>query len=103
MRPTAIGVGILAVGFTGLAVQQGISASHDRSTANGMVGANGQLVAGADPARYRSLRHDADVASRNMYLSAGAAALLAGTAGYLGWRSFDVQGGGSAGALAFHF
>jgi hypothetical protein len=103
MRPAAIGVGVLAVGFTGLAVQQGISASHDRSAANGMVGANGQLVAGADPARYRSLRHDADVANRNMYLSAGAAALLAGTAGYLGWRSFDVQGGGSAGALAFHF
>ena len=52
-----------------------------------MVGPDGVLAAGSDPTRYRALRDDGRAASRNAYLSGGAAVVFAAAAGVLGWRS----------------
>jgi len=89
MRPTAIGAGALALGMGLLAVQQGLSASRASSQASGMVGSDGVLLPGSDPARYQALLGDADAARRNAYISAGVAVVCATTAGVLGWKSWD--------------
>jgi hypothetical protein len=102
MRPTAIASGVVALGFGALAVHQGLAASSAYSDANGMVEANRNLAAGADQSRYHALVNDGDAATRNMYVSAGAAVLFAGAAGVLGWRSID-HGAPATGALAVHF
>jgi hypothetical protein len=87
MRPTAYAsIGLAAV-FTGLAIQQGLAASQASSDASAMVGPDGSLAVGSDPGRYQSLRDQASAASRNAYLSAGAAVVFAATAGVLGWKS----------------
>jgi hypothetical protein len=52
-----------------------------------MVGSDGSLVAGSDPARYDDLVRRGDAAARNAWISAGVSAALAVTAGVLGLRS----------------
>ncbi|HUL60857.1 MAG TPA: PEGA domain-containing protein [Anaeromyxobacteraceae bacterium] len=99
MRPAAIGAGVLALGFTGLAVQQGTSAQQAYSQARAMLGADGNLVPLADRVHYESLRTQGDAATRNAWLSAGAAVVLAAGAGALGWMSFD----GAPGPPAIRF
>jgi hypothetical protein len=88
MRPTAIGSGVAAVALAALAVQQGLSASSASSDAEAMLD-GGVFRPGADQARYRELRGDADAARRNAYVSAGFAAAFATAAGVLGWMSWD--------------
>jgi len=88
MRPVAWASGAVAVGLGGLAIQQSAQAARYRSDASAMVGPTGALVVGSDPSHYRELRAQADAATRNAYLSAGAAAVLAATAGVFGWWSF---------------
>ena len=89
MRPVAWASGAVAVGFGGLAIQQSAQAARYRADAGAMVGPTGALVVGSDPSHYRDLRAQADAATRNAYLSAGAAAVLAATAGVFGWWSFQ--------------
>ncbi|WP_242395280.1 PEGA domain-containing protein [Anaeromyxobacter oryzisoli] len=104
MGPVAIGGGILAAGFAGLAVQQGLGSSRSYADANALLGPDGALKPGSDPARYLALRDEARAANRNMYLSAGAAVIFAGAAGVLGWRA--LHGGpelAPPGVLAFRF
>jgi hypothetical protein len=81
--------GGLALGFAGLATQQGFAAASAGSDADAMLGSGGVLRPGSDPGRYRDLRDRADASSRNAYLSAGAAAVFAATAGVLGWSSWQ--------------
>jgi len=87
MRPAAYGSAILVGLFTGLAIQQGLSARQASHDAAAMVGPDGALAAGSDATRYRALRDDSRMASRNAYLSGGAAVVFAVTAGVLGWKS----------------
>jgi hypothetical protein len=101
MRPAMYAsIGLAAV-FTGLAIQQGLVAHQTTSDASAMVGADGSLSVGSDPGKYQSLRDQASAASRNAYISAGAAVVLAATAGVLGWKlhSSAAEPGGLA--LAF--
>jgi hypothetical protein len=56
-----------------------------------MLAPDGTFVPGADPSRYDALRGDANAATRNAYLSAGAAVALAAAAGVLGWMSWDRE------------
>jgi hypothetical protein len=100
MRPTAIGAGVAAGLLAALAIQQGFASRSAYADADAMVGSGGMLVPGSDPARYRSLRADGDAAKRNMYLSAGAAAVFGAAAGFLGWKSMD-RTPGPAVALRF--
>jgi hypothetical protein len=101
MRPAAyVSIGLAAV-FTGLAVQQGLSAHQASSDASAMVGPGGSLAVGSDPGRYQSLRDQAAASSRNAYLSAGAAIVFAATAGVLGWKSRAHAEEPPALALAF--
>jgi hypothetical protein len=85
--------GGLALGFAGLATQQGFAAASAGSDADAMLGSGGVLRPGSDPGRYRDLRDRADSTSRNAYLSAGAAAVFAATAGVLGWSSWQRDPG----------
>ena len=88
-----IGVGfaaVVALGLTGVAIQQGLTASSAYGDANRMVGAEGLLKPGLDPTRYYDLRSDGDRARRNALISAGVAAAFAATAGALGWISWDA-------------
>lgn len=100
MRPAAIGAGILAVGFTGVAIQQGMSASSAYGDADRMIGPDGLVQPGLDPSRYRELRSDGDRARRNALVSTGVAVAFAATAGALGWISWDRA---AEPALAFRF
>ena len=100
MRPVAIGAGVLAVGFTGVAVHQGLAASGAYHDADQMIGSDGLIRPGLDPSRYRDLRGDGDRARRNALVSTGVAVAFAATAGALGWISWD---GPPEQALAFHF
>jgi hypothetical protein len=85
--------GGLALGFAGLATQQGLASASAGSDADAMLGSGGVLRPGSDPGRYRDLRDRADSSSRNAYLSAGAAAVFAATAGVLGWSSWQRDPG----------
>ncbi len=87
MRPAAYGSALLVGVFTGLAIQQGLSARQSSADAAAMVGPGGVLAAGSDAGRYNSLRDHSRAASRNAYVSGGAALVFAATAGVLGWRS----------------
>jgi hypothetical protein len=85
--------GGLALGFAGFATQQGLASASAGSDADAMLGSGGVLRPGSDPGRYRELRDRADSSSRNAYLSAGAAAVFAATAGVLGWSSWQRDPG----------
>jgi len=87
MRPAAYGSALLVGIFTGLAIQQGLSARQASADAGNMVGPDGVLAPGSDATRYRELRDEYRSASRNAYLSGGAAVVFAATAGVLGWKS----------------
>jgi hypothetical protein len=82
-----------------LAVQQGLAARSAYSDADAMLD-GGALLPGSDPGRYRDLQREGAAARRNAYVSAGAAAALAGAAAFLGWRS---AGPAEEPALAFRF
>jgi hypothetical protein len=84
--------GGLALGFAGLATQQGLASASAGSDADAML-SGGVLRPGTDPGRYRDLRDRADASSRNAYLSAGAAVVFAGTAAVLGWSSWQREPG----------
>jgi hypothetical protein len=100
MRPAAYAsVGLAAV-FTGLAIQQGLASRQASNDASAMVGPDGALSPGSDPAAYQAFRDQSRVASRNAYLSAGAAVVFAATAGVLGWKS---RAHGEPAALALRF
>ncbi len=103
MRPAAFGTGAAAGVFLILAVQQGLAAKSAYSDADAMVGAGGVLVPGSDPAHYRALVADGDAAKRNAYICAGATAVLAVAAGYLGWSSIDHAAPAGPPTLAFRF
>jgi hypothetical protein len=47
----------------------------------------GDLARGSRRARNNDLRDESRIASRNAYVSAGAAVVFAATAGVLGWKS----------------
>jgi hypothetical protein len=87
MRPAAYGSAILFGLFTGVTIHQGLTARQASADADAMVGPGGVLAPGSSAARYNDLRDDSRVASRNAYVSAGAAIVFAATAGVLGWRS----------------
>jgi hypothetical protein len=87
MRPAAYGSAVLFGLFTGLAVHQSLAARQASADADAMVGPGGVLAPGSSAARYNDLRDDSRVASRNAYVSAGAAIVFAATAGVLGWKS----------------
>jgi len=103
LRPAAYGTGAAAGLFLILAVQQGLAAKSAYHDADAMVGSDGVLLPGSDPARYRDLMDEGDAARRNAYISAGATAVLAATAGYLGWKSSVQAGPHGTPALAFQF
>ncbi len=86
LRPAAYGSAVLVGLFTGLSIQQALSARQASRDAAALVGPDG-VLAGSDPARYRAVREDGRTAARNAYLSGGAAVVFAVTAGVLGWRS----------------
>jgi hypothetical protein len=101
MRPAAYAsVGLAAV-FSGLAIHQGLVAKQASTEASAMVGSDGSLAAGSDPIRYQTLRDQNSAASRNAYLSAGAAVVFAGTAAVLGWKSRARPEDAGTLALAF--
>jgi hypothetical protein len=106
MRPAGIGSAVLALGFTGLAVHQGLASSRSYSDAEAMLAPNGAVepppgtTAEAAAARYRALRADGSAAARNAYVSAGAAVVFAASAAVLGWKSW---GPADEPMLAFHF
>lgn len=100
-RPTAIAGGIAALLFGGIAVQQGLSASGSHSDMAAMLDGNG-VVKDGDLARYRSLESDANAATRNAYVSAGATLVFAATAGVLGWQAWGPDRQGPS-PLAFQF
>ena len=87
VKPVVIGAGVLAIGLAGFSVQQGWSARGDYAGASAMVGANGILVAGADPAAHAALVDRGDTASKNAWVSGGAALVTATAAGLLCWLS----------------
>jgi hypothetical protein len=101
MRPAAIGAGVVALGLAGFAIQQKISSSKAYSDAEDMLGSGGNLKPGLELGRYRDLKDDGDAGRRNAYISAGAAAAFAVTAGILGWRS--ARDAPDPAAVAFHF
>jgi hypothetical protein len=103
MRPAAYGSAFLVGIFTGVAIQQGLAARQASSDAAAMVGPDGVLAAGSDAGRYRDLRSESRAASRNAYVSGGAAVVFAVTAGVLGWRSRAPREAGGAPALALRF
>ncbi len=103
MRPAAYGTGAAAGLFLILAVQQGLAAKSAYGDADAMVGSDGVLLPESDPARYRALMDDGDAARRNAYICFGATAVLAGAAGYLGWKSTVRPGPQGTPALAFRF
>ncbi len=100
MRPAAYGSAFLVGIFAGLAIHQGLAARQASADADAMVGPDGVLAPGSDATRYRELRDESRTAVRNTYLSAGAAAVFAATAGVLGWKS-RVEA--DRAALAFQF
>jgi hypothetical protein len=87
MRPAAYASAGLVAIFTGLAIQQGLVSKQASNDAAAMVGPDGALSAGSDPAAYQALRDRSSAASRNAYVSAGVAVVFAATAGVLGWKS----------------
>ncbi len=87
VKPVVIGAGVLALGLAGFSVQQGWSARGDYAGASAMVGANGILVAGADPAAHAAAVDRGDTASRNAWVSGGAALVTGTAAGLLWWLS----------------
>jgi hypothetical protein len=87
MRRGAYGSAVLFGLFTGLAIHQGLSARQASADADAMVGPGGVLAAGSSAARYNDLREDSRAASRNAYVSGGAAIVFAATAAVLGWKS----------------
>jgi hypothetical protein len=89
MRPAAFGAGALAIGFAGLAVQQGVAASRAYDEADAMLGEGGVFLPGSDPSRYHDLRESGDASRRNAYAAAGGAVVFAAAAGVLGWLSRD--------------
>jgi hypothetical protein len=103
MRPAAYGSGVLVGVFTALMVQQGLTARQATSEADAMVGPSGSLAAGSDPTRYDVLRSNARVASRNAYLSGGAAVVFAIATGVLGWHSRNPPAATAEPALALRF
>jgi hypothetical protein len=87
MRPAAYGSALLVGILTGVALHQGLAARSASAEADGMIAPDGVLAAGSDPTRYQDLRAEARSASRNAYVSGGAAVVFALTAGVLGWQS----------------
>jgi hypothetical protein len=87
MRPAAYGSALLVGVFTGVAIHQGLAARQASSDAAAMLAPGGVLSPGSDPAHYRELRDDSRMASRNAYVSGGAAVAFAVAAGVLGWMS----------------
>jgi hypothetical protein len=96
MRPAAWVTGGLALGFGGLAVQQGAASNDAYSKANAMLGPNGLVI--GDPDHHAALVRDGDAAKRNAWISAGVATGLAVTAGILGWKSWPGDAAGEAAA-----
>jgi hypothetical protein len=88
-KPTAIGSGVAALLFSGLAIQQGLASADARDEAHSMVLPDGSVS--GDLARYKSLEEDADAAARAAYVSAGAAVVFAATAGVLGWQVWGPE------------
>jgi hypothetical protein len=58
MTPAGIGAGVITMGFTAIAIQQGITSSATYADAEDMVGAGGTLKPGMDPVHYNELRDD---------------------------------------------
>ncbi len=82
-----IGAGVLAVGLAGLAIQQGRAAGGAYADARALVGPGGILVPGADPAAHEALVARGDGATRNAWISGGAAVASAAGAGLTWWLS----------------
>ncbi len=87
VKPVVIGAGVLAVGLAGLAIQQGRAAGGAYADARALVGPGGILVPGADPAAHDALVARGDGASRNAWISGGAAVASAAGAGLTWWLS----------------
>jgi hypothetical protein len=101
MRPAAYGSAVLVGVFTGIAIQQGLSARQAGADADAMVGPGGALAPGSDPTRYRELQDESRASARNAYVSGAAAVVFAVTAGVLGWRSRPEPDAPPALALRF--
>jgi hypothetical protein len=101
MTPAAIGAGVITMGFTAIAIQQGITSSATYADAEDMVGAGGTLKPGMDPVHYNELRDDGAAARRNTYITAGVAAVFAVTTGILGWKATHEPA--EPAAVAFRF
>lgn len=87
MRPAAWVAGGIAVGFTGLAVNQRLAANRAYDRADALLGPGGILTSSADVGRYRSLTAEGDASIRNTWVSAGVGVAFAAAAGLLGWAS----------------
>jgi hypothetical protein len=87
VKPVAIGASVLAAGLAGLALQQGLTAKGAYADASAMVGPNGILVPGADPAAHDALVERGDTASKNAVASGSAAVITATAVGLLLWLS----------------
>ncbi len=85
LRRGALVSGGLAAGFAALTIQQGLAAKSAYDEARSMEASATTL--NGDPDRYRALIESGDDASRNAYISAGAAVVFAAAAGVLGWSS----------------
>jgi hypothetical protein len=82
-----IGAGLLSLGLAGLAIQQERSARGAYADARALIGPNGILVAGVDPATHDALVARGDGATRNAWIAGGAAVACAAGAGLTWWLS----------------
>ncbi len=89
---TAFGSGIASVGLTAFAVVEGLSANSKYGDAKAMLGPDGALVPGADPAKYNQLVSDGDSAKKAAYIGAAGAVVTAAAAGILGYLAHGEVG-----------
>lgn len=87
LKPALIGVSVLAVGFAGVSIQQGLSARHAYSDADALVLPGGVLAPGVTPADRARAVDRGDTASRNAWVTGTGALVSAAGAGLLWWLS----------------
>lgn len=87
MRPAAWASGGFALGFAALAVNRKLAADDAYDRADALLGPGDVLASSSDLARFRDLTAEGDAAKRAAWISAGASALFAAAAGFLGWSS----------------
>ncbi len=89
---TAVGTGVIAVGFGAFAVVKGFSARGKYADARAMLEPDGTLSLSADPSRYNQLINEGDSARASSYGGTGVAVGAAALTGILGYLSYKQTG-----------